>query len=111
LSRDATTAALLLLEIEDPDGTPFAISRMNEVLRRWLIRREFRPHAAPTTIAISADGSHLASVSVDGTGKVWRGDGRGPPSRLPRHGPGEGAVVHAGGAPGGTRANAGGRGW
>src|SRR5262249_8536186 len=89
LSRDATTAALLLLEIEDPDGTPFAISPMNEVLRRWLIRREFRPHAAPTTIAISADGSHLASVSVDGTGKVWRADGEGHIVSLPIDGQGD----------------------
>ncbi len=71
LAKDPTQAALVLLEVEHPDDTPYAVTRMTEALRETLSSVRFAHDGAVTHAAFSPDGSRIATVSRDGTARVW----------------------------------------
>lgn len=86
LARDPTTSALVLLEVEQPDKTLFAIQRMQDTLGNSIARVEFRGHSAPVRRAsFSPNGELVVTASEDHTACVWRADGLGEPVILAGH--------------------------
>ena len=80
LSRDVGTAALVLIEVQRPDDTPFAVSRMNDAVARGLPTVQRRTHEGGADAAtFSPDGRFFVTASADGTAKIWRADGSGDP--------------------------------
>ena len=78
LSRDAVTAALVLTEVQRPDDTPFAVSRMNEAIVQAVLIAERRTHGTRAA-AFSPDGRFFVTASTDRTAKIWRADPSGDP--------------------------------
>jgi WD40 repeat protein len=63
LAGDPTGAALVLVELSDPETTRFAPRRLGEALTRPLVRSEFR-HAGPVhSVAVSPDGARVVTTS------------------------------------------------
>ncbi|HYJ88072.1 MAG TPA: TIR domain-containing protein, partial [Pyrinomonadaceae bacterium] len=86
LSRDPTTAALILCEVEQPDKTLFAVQRMIEVLNHRFAEVELRGHTAPVRFAsFSPKGDFVLTAGEDNTARIWRSDGRGQPVVLAGH--------------------------
>lgn len=70
LDQDPTKAALVLLEVEDPENTRFAPRRLSEALSRGVVSAEYR-HAGPVhSVAVSADGSRVLTTSAN-LALVW----------------------------------------
>lgn len=81
IREDPTHAALVLLEVEDPDRTPYAVAQMRRVLRQKLAKVELRGHAGPVlSAAWSDDGERVLTISRDRTVRVWTADGVEPPA-------------------------------
>jgi WD40 repeat protein len=101
LARDPTRAALVLLEVAQPDATAYAIHRMQGALERPFFETILRGHEGPVmSAAFSPDGTRLVTSSLDHTVRVWVADGSGEPVVLRGH---EGPVVSAAFSPDGTR--------
>ena len=100
LAKDPTRAALVLLEVEHPDDTPYAIARMTEALRQGLSSARYGHGGEVRQAAFSPDGSRIVTASEDGTARVWRADGTGEPVVLKGH---EGGVNSAAFSPDGAR--------
>lgn len=71
ISRDPTKAALVLLELDDPNATAFAVERMNEVLRDPIVVSELHATNRLSAIAFSPDGIRFATTSESGAVQVW----------------------------------------
>ncbi len=85
--RDPTRAALVLLEVEQPEETPLASSKIRQAIHRELALLELRGHRRRIQEASwSPDGSRIATASHDGTARVWPADGSGTPVVLEGHG-------------------------
>ena len=101
LPRDPTRAALVLLEVERPAETAYALSKMRDVLSRELAVRILRGHEDWVyTAAWSPTGEHLVTASQDGTARLYHLDGETPPTVLAGH---EGTVWSASFSPDGRR--------
>lgn len=86
LPRDPTSSALVLLEVEQPNRTLFAVQRMVEVLSHRFAEVEFRGHSGPIRSAsFSPDGKRVVTASEDHTARVWRSDGLGEAVVLTGH--------------------------
>ncbi len=86
LAKDPTRAALVLLEVERPDETPFAASKMRQVLTRELAVLELAdPGGALRAAAFSPDGGRVATAAADGAVRIWRTDGGAAPVVLAGH--------------------------
>ena len=86
LSRDPTTAALILSEVEQPDRTLFAVQRMIEVLNHRFAEVELRGHTSPVRYAsFSPRGDLVVTAGEDHTARIWRSDGLGQPVVLAGH--------------------------
>jgi WD40 repeat protein len=63
LQTDPTTAALVLIEVEDPANTRFAPRRLSMALNRGFVGAEYR-HAGPVhSVAINVDGTRVLTTS------------------------------------------------
>ncbi len=71
LQKDPTRAALVLLELEQPDETPYATQRMVEALERQLADLVLWHSAEVRAAALSADGTRAATAAADGTVRIW----------------------------------------
>ncbi len=78
MRTDPTRAALVLLEVEDPDVTAHAGSQIRRVLERNLAAAELRGHEGPIrTAEWSLDGERIVTTSGDRTARVWQTGGSG----------------------------------
>lgn len=79
LHRDPTQAALVLLEVEDPETTAYAMSLMRRVLSQRLATVELRGHEGPIqTARWSPQGDRIVTTSPDRTARVWSVSGGQP---------------------------------
>ncbi len=84
--KDPTRAALILMEVEEPDAVPHAASAIRRVLQRPLADLELAGHAdAVWHVAWSPDSRRIATASLDGTVQVRHADGSGEPVVLEGH--------------------------
>ncbi len=86
LARDPTTAALVLLELEAPQETAYAVSKMRQALSREIAELELVGHRDVIwSAALDAGGERLITGSADGTARVWDLEGDRPPVVLGGH--------------------------
>lgn len=74
LSRDVSIAALVLTEVQRPDDTPFAVSRMNDAIARGLrpIRPTLFEHPSQVLSAFfSPKADWIVTVAQDHTVRIW----------------------------------------
>ncbi|MGE0812711.1 MAG: TIR domain-containing protein [Vicinamibacterales bacterium] len=70
LPRDPTSAALVLLELQNPTATRFAPRRLGEALRRPLVRTELRHEHAVHSVALDTNGTRVVTTSGS-SATVW----------------------------------------
>jgi WD40 domain-containing protein len=85
VAKDPTQAALALLEVQRPDDTPYAVSRMTETLRETPSSARYMHEGLVIHAAFSPDGTRIVTACRDGTARVWRADGSGEPVVLKGH--------------------------
>ncbi len=85
MSEDPTRAALLLLEVVNPDQAIGAISGMLEALGQPLAASVLGHGDILYSAVFSADGTKVLTASADGTARVWNADGAGEPVILSGH--------------------------
>ncbi len=101
LHKDPTTAALVLLEVKQPEETTYATSKMREVLDQKLAEVELRGHEDRVlTASFSPDGAWVVTASRDGTARVWLWTSADEPIVLEGH---DGSVLAASFSPDGNR--------
>ncbi len=99
--EDPTAALLVLLEVREPEQHLAWTQAALEVLQQPIASAVLRGHRGPVGVAaFSADGTRVVTASRDGTARVWRSDGTGPPVVLEGHG---GEVLAAAFSPEGRR--------
>ena len=73
LGRDPTRAALVLLEVRDPDRAASTVALLSQALREPLALAELRGHTDEVTaVAFDPRGGRIVSASRDRTARVWR---------------------------------------
>ncbi len=77
ITKDPTRAALVLLEVEQPDEIAMAVPAIRKVLQHRLAMLEFSHQLGVWTATWSPSGKRIASASFDNTVRVWNADGRG----------------------------------
>ncbi len=101
MERDPTRAALLLLDVKNPERTPSAAQKMRQILDQPIASNVLRGHEGPVKLAVfSPDGRRIVTGSNDGTARVHWVDGSGPAVVLRGH---EDWVDTASFSPDGTR--------
>jgi WD40 repeat protein len=86
MRRDPTQAALVMLEVQQPQRSRFAASTMLAVLQKPIAQAVLRGHEGRVEIvAFSPDGTHVVTASDDTTARVWSSDGSGRPVVLRGH--------------------------
>lgn len=85
IERDPTRAAMVMMEVAQPDEMAYVVQRMREMLERPI--SVVTLHGAKGQVrsaTFSPDGKHVLTASEDGTARVWAADGTGEPVLL-RH--------------------------
>jgi WD40 repeat protein len=77
LEEDANTAALILLEVEDPGASVFATLKMREAMNAGLSIVLAGREAPISAATLSRDGSRVATGNTLGRARVMRADGMG----------------------------------
>ena len=72
MSRDPTRAGLVLLEVTDPERTPYAVASLAQLLSRPIAACEKNGHPGGVrNVVFSPSGEHILTLAGDGIARLW----------------------------------------